>query len=416
MFRAYKTEIDPNNVQRTALLQHAGAARVAFNWGLRRKQEVYLAWVAGGRQGKCPTPSAIDLHRELNLLKKKPREEGGFPWMYEVSKCAPQEALRNLDRAYTNFFRRCKTGTSRKGFPKFKSRKQGIGSFTLTDTISATATHVRLPRLGNLRLKERGYLPAEGAKILRATVSEKASRWFVSLQVEQEDVLEKPQTSVIGIDVGICSLAVTSDGEVFDNPRALKSAEKRLRVLQKAVSRKAKGSNNRKKAVQKLRRQHYRVSCVRRDAIHKATTAISKQASTIVIESLNVRGMLKNHRLAQAISDAGLAEFHRQIKYKVSWRGGEVVIADRFYPSSKTCSNCGNVKKELSLTEREFVCEVCELRIDRDLNAALNLKRLAGSFPVTACRPGSSGPSLRRTKLLAGQEPNTVESCEGING
>ena len=267
MLRAYKTELDPDDAQRTSLLRHAGAARWAFNFGLRRKQEAYAAWVAGGKQGKCSTPSAIDLHRELNLLKKKVAEDGGVPWMYEVSKCAPQEALRNLDRAYTNFFRRCKQGATRKGFPRFKSRKRGVGSFTLTGAIAVTATHVQLPRLGDVRLKERGYLPVSDVKILKATISEKAGHWFVSLQVEQEVVIERAPEHVLGVDVGINSLAVTSDGEVFENPKALRAAEARLRLLQKSVRRKTKGSSNRRKAVQRLGRKHYRVACVRRDVI-----------------------------------------------------------------------------------------------------------------------------------------------------
>lgn len=405
--RAYKVELDPTCKQVKHLLQHAGAARWAFNFGLRRKHEVYAAWVADGKQGKCPTASAIDLHRELNILKRKSVADGGVPWMYETSKCAPQEALRNLDRAYSNFFRRCKRGAKRKGFPRFKSRKRGIGSFTLTGSIVVTDRVIQLPRLGKLRLKERDYLPVAGVRILKATLSERAGRWFVALQGEQDPVVVKSPDHTLGVDVGINSLAVTSDGEVFDNPKALKRAEQRLRLVQKAVSRKRKGSRNRKKAAQRLGCLHYRVACIRRDAIHKATTAISKQASVVVIESLNVGGMMKNHCLARALGDTGLSEFHRQIKYKVKMRAGEVVEADRFYPSSKTCSGCGTVTAALALSEREYVCEKCGLRIDRDLNAALNLKLLAGSFPVSACRPGGSGPSREtRTKLLVGQEPN----------
>lgn len=414
MLRAYKTELDPTNVQRTSLLRHAGAARWAYNFGLRRKQEVYKAWVDGGKNGKCSTPSAIDLHRELVILKKKPVADGGVPWMYEVSKCAPQEALRNLDRAYSNFFRRCKQGVGRKGFPKFKSRKRGIGGFSLTGSIVVGERHVQLPRLGDVRLKEYGYLPAKGVKILKATVSEKAGRWFVSLQVEQEIVVEKAPDRVLGVDVGVKSLAVTSDGEVFENPKALKRAERRLRMLGKAVSRRQKGSSNRRKAVQKLARQHYRVACIRRDAIHKATSTITKSASVIVIESLNVSGMLKNHRLARAIGDASLSEFHRQLRYKAAWRNGQVIEADRFFPSSKMCSRCAERKDDLLLSDREYVCGKCGLVIDRDLNAAINLKKLAASSAVSACCPRSSGHSTV-TKLPVGQEPNTVHSV-GING
>lgn len=404
--RGYKTELDPNNTRLTELFQHAGAARWAFNWGLRRKISTYE------ETGK--SPSAIDLHRELNLLKKTPVEDGGVPWMYGVSKCAPQEALRNLDTAYFNFFRRCKQGAVRKGFPRFKSKKRGVGSFTLTGAICVGEADIRLPRLGTIRLKEHGYLPVAGVKILRATISESAGRWFVSLQVEQETTVEKAPDRVIGVDVGLKSLAVTSDGEVFSNPRALQKAERKLRTLQKAVNRKVKGSNNRRKAVLRLAKQHQRVADVRKDAIHKATTAIAKQASVVVIEDLNVAGMMKNHCLARAIGDAGLSEFHRQLDYKVKWRDGEIVRADRFYSSSKTCSRCGAVHHELTLADRVFRCPACGFEIDRDLNAAINLREWPQVSAATACRPGSSGRSPRSTKLLVGQVPNTVESVRDM--
>lgn len=392
-------ELDPTCKQVRSLLQHAGAARWAFNWGLSRKIESY--------RGTKKSLSAIDLHRELNKLKKAPKEEGGVPWMYEVSKCAPQEALRNLDRAYKSFFRRCKQGAKRKGFPRFKSRHRGVGSFTLTGTIRVTSTHVQLPRLGKLRLKEQDYLPRDGARILSATVSERAGRWFVSLSVEEKRPDPKPAEGVLGVDVGINHLAVTSDGEVFDNPKALGGALRRLRRLSKTVSRRKKGSNNRKKAVLRLARQHYRVSCIRKDALHKATTAIAKQAGIIVIEDLNVAGMLKNRRLSRALADASLSEFHRQLEYKARWHGAILVKADRFFPSSKRCSSCGCIKADLTLSDRTYRCERCGMVLDRDLNAAENLKNLAGSSPVSACRQGSSGLGhVAQVKLPSGQEPN----------
>ena len=402
VLRAYKTELDPTCHQVEQLLQHAGCARYAYNWGLRKKIEAYKA------TGK--SPSAIDLHRELNALKAKPQEEGGVPWMYESSKCAPQEALRNLDAAYKSFFRRCKAGAKKKGFPRFKSRKNGIGSFRLTGSIRATETRVQLPVLGELRLKERGYLPVENVKVLSATVSEQAGRWFVSLQVEQEIADPEPKAPhVVGVDVGIKHLAVTSDGEIFDNPKALTKAQRTLRIRQKAVSRKQKGSANRRKAVARVARLHRRVTNIRKDAIHKMTTSITKSASIIVIEDLNVSGMLKNRNLARSLSDASLSEIHRQLEYKSKWYGAELRKADRFYPSSKRCSKCGHVKDTLSLAERTYRCE-CGFVVDRDLNAALNLKALAGSSPVSACCPGSAGRSRKTsTKLLVGQEPSRKE-------
>jgi transposase len=213
---AFKTELDLNDHQRTACIKHAGAARWAYNWGLARKQEAFEAGLK--------TPTAIDLHRELNVLKHTE-----ISWMYEVSKTAPQEALRNLDRAFDHFFRRVKLKKQGKlkvkvGFPKFKSKKNGIGNFQLWGAIHVHKKSIQLPRLGVLRLKESGYLPVEGARILNATISERAGRWFVSIQceVEMPDPVrsEKP---ICGVDLGIARMATGSDGKVFENPKALKS-------------------------------------------------------------------------------------------------------------------------------------------------------------------------------------------------
>jgi putative transposase len=398
--KCYKTELDPNNSQRTALLRHAGAARVAYNWGLQKKIEA--------RQAGAKSPTAIDLHKELNALKKVSKAEGGFPWMYEVSKCAPQEALRHLDRAFEGFFRRCRSGKGKPGFPKFKSRKKGIGSFTLAGAIHTREKAIQIPRLGVLRLKEADYFPSN-TRIISATVSEKAGHWFVSIQTD-EMPFRSLGTEILGCDVGIKSMAVLSDGTIFENPKALKVAEDRLRILQKDVSRKHKGSRNRKKAVQRLARQHYRVSCIRKDAIHKATSAIAKRTMLLGIESLNVSGMMKNHCLARSLSDAGLAEFHRQLEYKMKWAGGRVVKADRFFPSSKTCSACGFVKQGLTLGEREWVCPACNARHDRDVNAAINLRDLAVSSTVAACCPGSSDSFGSETSGWAGTE-RQIRSC-----
>jgi putative transposase len=403
IFRAYKTELDPTFKQIKQLMQHAGCARWAYNWGLHKKIEAYKT------TGKSPT--AMDLHKELTTLKKLSVEEGGVPWMYGASKCAPQEALRNLDSAYQGFFRRCKVGAKRKGFPRFKSRKNGIGSFRLTGVIRASTSNIQLPSLGKIRVKEQGYLPVEGVKILSATVSESAGRWFVSLQVEQE-ITNPPikPTRIIGVDVGIKHLAVTSEREVFANPKALIKAQKTLRIRQKAISRKIKGSNNRRKAVVKVAKLHRRVVNIRKDTIHKMTHSIAKNASIIVIEDLNVFGMLRNHCLAKALSDASFSEIHRQLAYKAKWYGAELIKAPRFYPSSKRCSYCGNVKDRLSLSERTYECESCGVFLDRDLNAARNLANLAPSSGVSACCPESSdlNPKIQM-KLLVGQEPSRNE-------
>jgi putative transposase len=301
--------------------------------------------------------------------------------MYAVSKCAPQEALRDLDQAFAHFFRRVKEKEAGKkikvGFPRFKSKKNGLGSFRLTGAIHVFEKAIQLPRLGVLRLKERGYLPVSGAHILSATVSEKAGRWFVSLQVEI-DIPEVAATNkpVAGVDLGINRMAQVSDGVHFENPRALKSALTKLKRVQRVVSRRQKGSANRKKALRQLAGAHYRVANIRKDALHKATSLLAKTKSAIVLENLNVSGMIKNHHLAQAIADVGMYEFRRQLVYKGAWYGCEILLADRFYPSTKRCSQCGQVKPVMSLGEREYQCEHCGFVIDRDLNAAINLEQL----------------------------------------
>ena len=340
--------------------------------------------------------------------------------MYEVSKCAPQEALRDLDKAFAHFFRRVKEKQAGKnvkvGFPHFKSKKNGLGSFRLTGCIHVFEMAIQLPRLGPLRLKERGYLPTSGVHILSATVSERAGRWFVSLQVEMEipdpEPVEKP---VAGVDLGVNRMAQVSDGTYFENPRALKQGLKKLKRLQRVVSRRSKGSANRKKAVHQLARAHLRVANIRKDALHQATAILTKTKSAIMLENLNVSGMLKNHHLAQAIADVGLYEFRRQMVYKGAWYGCEILLADRFFPSTKRCSQCGTIKP-MDLNEREYHCECCSLLIDRDLNAAINLEQLlyqtlkkttASSAESHACEE-HIGPGYQATLVEAGTERQSI--------
>ncbi len=400
--RAYKTELDLNDRQVTACRQHAGAARWAYNWGLQVKQERYRATTR--------SPTAIELHRELNTLKKTQ-----VPWMYQVSKCAPQEALWNLDAAFTNFFRRCalkKQGrwTGKLGYPRFKTKKNGLGSFRLTGSIVVSEKAIVLPRLGRLRLKEREYLPTSGVKILSATVSEHAGHWYVSVQVEQEQIVPLNGGPVVGIDLGVKNLATLSDGTVIPNPRHLKRRLKKLKRLQGVVSRRQKSSKNRKKAAKQLAKLHRQIKHQRHNTLHQVTTRLAKTKSVLVIEDLNVSGMLKNHHLAQAIGDVGFYEFKRQLLYKAAWYGARLILADQWEPSSKRCSGCGWLDVELTLADRTFHCAQCGLVLDRDLNAALNLVHLAGSSSDSqnACGAASSGTRHKsRVKLaVKKQEPN----------
>lgn len=391
ILRAYRTELSLNNKQVSLLLQHVGCARWAFNWGLSKKKEAF--------EKKEKIPTAIDLHKELNKLKKTE-----IPWMYNSSKAAPQESLRNLDKSFQNFFREIKKGNKKQGFPKFKSKRNEVQSFRLTGAIKILDSgYIQLPRLGKLKLHEKGYLPKD-VKILSATVSRRVGKWFVSIQAEEEIVGEtKNNNKVIGVDLGIKSLAVCSDGTIYDNPKSLKKNLKKLKRKQRQLSRKKKGSKNREKAKQKLRKLHYRISNIRKDSLHKATSKIINENQVIVMEDLKVSNMMKNHNLAQAISDVGMYEFRRQINYKSIWSNRIVKYVDTFFPSSKTCSSCGNKKSNLTLAKRTYICDNCNMEMDRDLNAAKNLEQFytASSAGIYASGDGSSSseslisPSLK---------------------
>jgi len=368
--RGYKTELDPTSEQYVLLCQCAGSARFAYNYGLARKEEAYKA---GEKR-----PSAIDLHQELTL-----RKHDDLPWLDEVSKWIVQNALRDLDVAFKNFFEKCqlkKLGTyhGKCGYPKFKSKHKGRGSFRLDCPVHVFDECVQLPKLGKIRLKEHGYIPTWGVNVLSATVSEKAGRWFVSVQVEEEHADPvKARGLAIGIDVGIKTLATLSTGETFNNPKALRSRLKALKRASRQHSKKKQGSNNRKKAHKRLAKLHMRIANIRKDARHKVTSQIvaktkshEERASIIVLEDLNVKGMLKNKKLSRAISDVGLGEVKRQLTYKAKYAGIEIKQVSRWFPSSKTCSSCGNVKEELGLEERVYVCAECGYVAARDYNAA----------------------------------------------
>lgn len=369
--RGYRVELDLNNEQMTACKKHCGASRWAYNYGLRRKQEAYVAGL--------PTPYAAQLHKEINALKKT------TPWMYEVSKCSFQEGLRDLDDAFKHFFRKCRLKKEGKfkgkcGYPKYKSKKKGLGSARFTGHIHVSADTIQVPRLGVLKLKERAYLPMH-ATIGSATISEQAGRYYVSICVHAEQKEAEPATGpVIGVDLGIKVLATCSDGTSYENPKALRSNLKKLKRLSRQHARKVKGSKNRKKAQRTLARMHARIANIRKDTLHKATSCIvaktkpsGERPSCIVIEDLNVVGMLKNRKLSRAIADVGLYEFRRQVTYKAAQAGCKVKVVSRWFPSSKTCSFCGTVKASLDLSERVFVCEDCGYVADRDYNAAKTL-------------------------------------------
>lgn len=372
---AYRYELKPNISQKTLLAKHAGTARFAYNWGLALRIELY--------EKEKKSTNAIEQHKLLNTLK-----ENQFSWMYEVSKCAPQEALRDLDKAFKNFFRGIKQ-SKKIGFPKFK-KKGHRDKFRLTGAIKIKGKEIQLPRLGVIRLKENSKV--KGA-ILSATISREADRWYVSLAVEKE--IPTPSVikgKAIGVDVGLEHFIILSNGEKKSAPKPLKKKLNRLTKLSKQHSRKLKGSKNRKKAALKIAKQHRKISNVRKDFLHKTSTELAKTTPVIVVEDLDIPSMFQGP-LNRSIHDAGWGEFIRMLEYKTKWYGSQLVKAPRYYASTKKCSQCDYLKNKMPLSMRIWRCPGCHAEHDRDINAAKNLcNYYTGSSPgIYACEDSSGG-------------------------
>lgn len=373
--RAFRYELKPNVTQRILLAKHAGAARFAYNWGLAQRIQMY--------ENDKTSTNAIEQHKLLNSLKATQ-----FPWMYEVSKCAAQEALRDLDKSYKNFFRGLKQ-TRKIGFPKFK-KKSFHDSFRLTGAIHLTEKAIQLPRLGKITLKEK---PRVEGKILSATICREADRWFVSLTVEQQCEIPQPTIGeVVGVDVGLHCFAALSSGQKEFAPKPLERRMKRLKRLSKQHSRKQAKSKNCHKSALKLARHHRKTRNIRKDYLHKLSTKLAKTKSAIIVEDLDIKGMLKGP-LNRSIHDAGWGEFKRMLEYKTEWYGSKLILAPRYYPSSKICSDCGFMIDKMSLSVREWQCQNCQCNHDRDINAAKNLRNFytESSSGIDACRDPSGG-------------------------
>jgi putative transposase len=368
MLIAHRIALDLNNKQATYMARAAGTARFAYNWALAEWNRQYDAWKI---DNALPRPSQVALRRQLNAIK---REQ--FSWMMEVTKNAPQMAIMQLGQAFQNFF------AGRAGYPQF--RKKGVRDrFTLTnDQFAVDSSRIRIPNLGWVRMRE--TLRFTG-KVMSATVSRVADRWFVSLTVEVPESSHLPiakNQGAVGVDLGISALATLSTGETILGPKAHAALRKRLRRLSRSLSRKVKGSANRRKAKAKLAELHARIANIRSDALHRLTADLTRRFHTVGIEDLNVRGMMGNRRLARSIADASFSELRRQLEYKAAMRGGLVKVADRFFASSKICSACGHKLANLPLSARQWTCPACRTTHDRDVNAAINLKVMAGSSTV----------------------------------
>ena len=387
MILAHKIALDPNETQRIYFAKAAATARFAWNWALAEWQQQYQA-------GERPSETA--LRRQLNAIK---REQ--FRWMLEVTKVAPQQAIKNLGAAFKRFF------AHEAKYPRFK--KKGIHDSFRADngaeTVAFDGKRIRIPVVGWVKMCQ--SLRFVG-KLRSVTVSRVADRWFASVCVELEyRVPVRENQAAVGVDLGVKALATLSDGRAIDGPKALRSSLRRLKRVSRSLSRKLRGSANRRKAAARLARLHKRISGIRQDAPHKLTTDLCRRFSAIGIEDLNVRGMLRNDRLARAIADCGFGEFRRQLAYKAAMHGCQIVVADRWYPSSKTCSQCGCVADDMPLSVRQWRCGECGAGHDRDINAARNLERLAASSAVTVCGAEGSGrrpaPSVKPAAMK--QEP-----------
>ena len=394
MLIAHKIALDPNNKQRTYFARAAGCARFAYNWALAEWSKHYEAWKT---DNSLPKPSQMALRRQLNSIK---REQ--FPWMLEVTKCAPQLAIMQLGEAFQNFF------AKRAKYPVF--RKKGVHDrFSISnDQFAIKDKQIRIPALGWVKMRE--ALRFKG-KIMSATISHVADKWFVSITVEVPDQhLPKAENQgAVGVDLGINAMATLSTGEKIVGPKPHKALLQRLKRLSKSLSRKKKGSKNRDKARQKLAKLHARIANIRSNALHQITTGLTRRFQTIGVEDLNIKGMQKNKRVSRSIADMGFFEFRRQLEYKAEWRGGKIVTAGRFFASSKTCSVCGHKQSDMSLSVRRWTCPGCGKQHDRDINAAVNLMKLAVSSTVTACgEEGSgSGPKTGTKPASAKQEVNS---------
>lgn len=341
-------------------MRAAGVARFSWNWGLGEWNRQYETHKTDPENSRKPT--IVSVKKQWSSVKHEL-----FPWLKDSPANANLQPFTELGTAFRGFFE----GKSK--HPRFKKKGRCRDSFYVDNQkLRLIGKKVKLPKIGTVKMREE--LRFHG-RILKGTVSREADRWFVSVSVEMPDGYKRERTGdgKVGVDLGILTLATLSTGEKVANPRPLKMAIARLGRAQRAHSRKKKGSANRKKSARRLAVIHQRVKNVRRDATHKLTSKLCRENQTVVIEDLYVRGMAKNRRLACSISDASFGEIRRQLEYKAPLYGSEIIVVDRFFPSSKTCSRCGHIRESIPLSQRTFTCPVCDLSMDRDLNASINL-------------------------------------------
>ncbi|MFB8789234.1 MAG: RNA-guided endonuclease TnpB family protein [Potamolinea sp.] len=362
MLLSFKTALIPNNKQITAFRKASGVARHAYNWANTAIMEVLK--VRETDKG-VKIPSAIDLHKRLVAEVKSQHN-----WYYETNKNVPQKALVDLRQAWDRCFKKVSKQ------PRFKKKGQRDSFYLEAGSkakplIKNDGKRVKLPSIGWVRLAE----PLPVTAIHNCVISRQADQWFIAIKYEIEQPIVNAERPIIGVDIGIKELAVTSTGKVFSNPKAYRRMSKCLKRSQRRVSKKVKGSKNRAKAIKKLGKLHAKVSNIRKDSIHKLTHYLAKNHSVIKIEDLHVKAFLKNHKLAGAIADCGMYELRRQLEYKTEKFSSKLVLVNRMFPSSQICSNCGNHRHKMPLKNRVYICPECGHTEDRDLNAAKNIER-----------------------------------------
>ena len=386
--RAYKYRFYPTNEQKRILAQTFGCCRFVYNWGLSTRKTAYF------QHGQSLTYN--DLSAQLPNLKKE------HPWLLDVSSVPIQQSLRHLDRAYKNFFE------GRAKYPAFKKRRNTQSATYASNAFTWDDGELTLAKMDQpLALTFHRTFP-KGCKPTSVTISKDcADRYFVSMLVEEEINPLPPTNFQVGLDLGLKSMVILSTGEAVGNPKFSAKDEKRLAKAQRRHVKKKKGGNNREKARRKVARVHARINDRRRDYQHNLSTRIVNENQVICVESLAVKNMVKNHKLAKAISDVGWGEFVRQLEYKSQWYGRTLIKIDQWYPSSKTCHACKHVLDSLSLDIREWVCPECGVCHDRDTNAALNI--LAEGLSVAACG-GSVRPVRTRVRRATPVEAGTSHS------
>lgn len=367
MKRAYKYRLNPTPEQIVFFNKSFGCCRFVYNYMLGKRIEAY--------QRDKTKIGWVELAKMLTELKK----EDGKEWLSEVSNECLQQSIRNMDSAFVKFFR------EKAGFPNFKAKHYSRQSYKAINSVSVDLDNnkVRLPKIGWVKFFQNRKFDG---KVCSVTVSKTPTgKYFISVLVDDgKEIPVKPAVrydTSIGIDVGIKDFAVCSNGDVYANPKYLEKSEARLKVLQRRFSKTKKGSNRRERARKILARQYEKVSNQRNNFLHQVTSKIVRENQTIIIEDLNVKGMLKNHRLAKSISSVSWSEFFRQLEYKCEWYGRNLIRIGRFEASSKTCI-CGYVNSELKLSDREWVCPKCGRHNDRDILASVNIKRFGLISPL----------------------------------